>query len=74
MGQDGTDKGSLNRVWLLIPSNYLHNFDQQIEAYYHNRSEAIRLGMTLTLQILQKYKKNATRVDQVNLEEAPDIG
>lgn len=44
----------IKRILVHIPSNFLSEFDREIQGLYASRNEAIRAGMILVIEAEQK--------------------
>lgn len=47
---------NFSKIWLLVPSIFLKQFDEEIKKTYPSRNEAIRRGMKLVLEELRQLK------------------
>lgn len=45
-----------SKIWLIIPNNFLQQFDKETRNNYSSRNEAIRRGMKLILRELKGFK------------------
>jgi metal-responsive CopG/Arc/MetJ family transcriptional regulator len=45
-----------SKIWLIIPNNFLQQFDKETKNNYSSRNEAIRRGMKLVLRELEGFK------------------
>jgi len=50
----GNVNPNLTQVSVLVPKLFLKHFDQSIEGFFQGRSEAIRRGMNLVLEEIQR--------------------
>ena len=49
---------NLTQVSVLVPKLFLKHFDQAIEGFFQGRSEAIRRGMNLVLEEIQRLQNS----------------
>jgi metal-responsive CopG/Arc/MetJ family transcriptional regulator len=53
----GNINPNLTQVSVLVPKLFLQHFDEAIEGFFQGRSEAIRRGMNLVLEEIQRFQQ-----------------
>jgi metal-responsive CopG/Arc/MetJ family transcriptional regulator len=56
----GNINPNLTQVSVLVPKLFLQHFDEAIEGFFQGRSEAIRRGMNLVLEEIQRFQNGGT--------------
>jgi metal-responsive CopG/Arc/MetJ family transcriptional regulator len=59
----GNINPNLTQVSVLVPKLFLQHFDEVIEGFFQGRSEAIRRGMNLVLEEIQKFQQGGAAGD-----------
>lgn len=57
----GNVNPNLTQVSVLVPKLFLKHFDKSIEGFFQGRSEAIRRGMNLVLEEIQRFQNGGSK-------------